>query len=181
MKKLGFATLLFLASSFANAAAPAAVSPTATGAVINLGTIVGSTSTTVTTSTSPFSMFTSFTDTFNFTLGTNVASLSIGAIGLGGHGGTIQEFTDISMGSSTGVVGSFSLLGFNFETANYSMGSLAAGNYSFEISGITEEFEGGYDLTLMTSPVPEPSTIALMLGGLGLVGFMAARRRNQNA
>ena len=26
------------------------------------------------------------------------------------------------------------------------------------------------------SPVPEPSSIALMLGGLGLVGFMAARR-----
>ena len=27
------------------------------------------------------------------------------------------------------------------------------------------------------SPIPEPSTYALMLGGLGLVGFMAARRR----
>ncbi|VAW47208.1 hypothetical protein MNBD_GAMMA04-1285 [hydrothermal vent metagenome] len=33
------------------------------------------------------------------------------------------------------------------------------------------------DLALTTvSPVPEPSSIALMLGGLGLVGFMAARR-----
>lgn len=29
----------------------------------------------------------------------------------------------------------------------------------------------------ITSAVPEPSTIALMLGGLGLVGFMAARRQ----
>ena len=29
----------------------------------------------------------------------------------------------------------------------------------------------------ITSAVPEPSTYALMLGGLGLVGFMAARRR----
>ena len=29
------------------------------------------------------------------------------------------------------------------------------------------------------SPVPEPSTYALMLGGLGMVGFMAYRRRKQ--
>jgi len=32
------------------------------------------------------------------------------------------------------------------------------------------------DLSLTVSPIPEPSSIALMLGGLGLVGFMAARR-----
>ncbi len=35
---------------------------------------------------------------------------------------------------------------------------------------------GAY-LSSPVSPVPEPSAIALMLGGLGLVGFMAARRR----
>lgn len=29
------------------------------------------------------------------------------------------------------------------------------------------------------SPIPEPSTYALMLGGLGMVGFMAYRRRKQ--
>lgn len=29
----------------------------------------------------------------------------------------------------------------------------------------------------VTSPIPEPSTYALMLGGLGLIGFMAHRRR----
>ncbi|VAW48087.1 hypothetical protein MNBD_GAMMA04-536, partial [hydrothermal vent metagenome] len=31
------------------------------------------------------------------------------------------------------------------------------------------------------SPVPEPSTYALMLGGLGMVGFMAYRRRKQTS
>lgn len=36
---------------------------------------------------------------------------------------------------------------------------------------------GAYLSSPLISPVPEPSTIALMLGGLGLVGFMAARRR----
>jgi len=33
--------------------------------------------------------------------------------------------------------------------------------------------------TVITSAVPEPSTYALMFGGLGLVGLMAARRRKQ--
>lgn len=34
-------------------------------------------------------------------------------------------------------------------------------------------------LTYATAPVPEAETYALMLAGLGLVGFMAARRRNR--
>ena len=34
-----------------------------------------------------------------------------------------------------------------------------------------------YTTTMAVSPVPEPSTYALMLGGLGMVGFMAYRRR----
>ncbi len=32
-----------------------------------------------------------------------------------------------------------------------------------------------------TAPVPEPATYALMLGGLGLVGFMASRRRKSTS
>jgi len=32
-------------------------------------------------------------------------------------------------------------------------------------------------LTVMTTPVPEPETYALLLAGLGVVGFVAARRR----
>jgi hypothetical protein len=33
------------------------------------------------------------------------------------------------------------------------------------------------DLTFTTTPIPEPSTYALLLAGLGLLGFMARRRR----
>jgi len=47
----------------------------------------------------------------------------------------------------------------------------------FTIWNITSSFPDFYSISeIQVSAVPEPSTYALMLGGLGLVGFMAARR-----
>jgi hypothetical protein len=37
------------------------------------------------------------------------------------------------------------------------------------------------DNVAMSAKVPEPATLSLMLGGIGLIGFMARRRRNKNA
>jgi len=58
---------------------------------------------------------------------------------------------------------------------------LDAGSYRIDIAGdVNGSIGGTYDLAAAVSAVPEPSTYALMLGGLGLVGFMAARRRKQD-
>ncbi|MBI5335585.1 MAG: PEP-CTERM sorting domain-containing protein [Burkholderiales bacterium] len=35
---------------------------------------------------------------------------------------------------------------------------------------------GSYDFSIQAAPVPEPETYALMLGGLGAIGFMLRRR-----
>jgi len=58
--------------------------------------------------------------------------------------------------------------------------NLGAGSYRLDIMGdVTGSNGSSYTITAAVSAVSEPSTYALMLGGLGLVGFMAARRRKQ--
>ena len=62
-------------------------------------------------------------------------------------------------------------------------GLLAPGNYYLDLSGIgggTAGY-GGNLSTTQVGAVPEPATWAMILLGFAVVGFMAHRRRNQNA
>ena len=55
---------------------------------------------------------------------------------------------------------------------------LSTGAYSFTVTGNTVGNKGGiYIFNASAALVPEPSTWAMMLGGLGLIGFMSYRRR----
>ena len=59
--------------------------------------------------------------------------------------------------------------------------SSPAGFYYLTVMGIANGQLGGiYNGAISVAVVPEPETYALMLGGLGLIGFMAARRRRQD-
>lgn len=63
---------------------------------------------------------------------------------------------------------------------NFSIGGYSAfdGYFGFTAgTGARNDWHKISNFNLTVSPVPEPSTYALMLGGLGLVGFMAYRRR----
>ncbi|MCV2369547.1 FxDxF family PEP-CTERM protein [Roseateles oligotrophus] len=55
--------------------------------------------------------------------------------------------------------------------------SLTAGNYFYKVTGNAAGISGGaYTLTSTLQPIPEPTTYALLLAGLGVVGFVARRR-----
>ena len=87
--------------------------------------------------------------------------------------------------AGTMVGSTFSFAGGNAVTTTYS--NLAAGNYYFEITGSAAGILGAdYDLSIQANArggplpaVPEPANMALLLAGLGLMGFMAKRRARE--
>jgi hypothetical protein len=78
----------------------------------------------------------------------------------------------------------FSFAGQTIQDTVYT--NLTAGSYFFEVIGsLGAPLGTSYNVTIQapsdTGPlaVPEPANVALMLGGLGLFGFMAKRRSRQ--
>ncbi|HNH34930.1 MAG TPA: FxDxF family PEP-CTERM protein [Rhodocyclaceae bacterium] len=50
---------------------------------------------------------------------------------------------------------------------------------TFAAAGVSDSYGGSLDQVALTAAVPEPETYAMMLAGLGLMGAVARRRRQQ--
>lgn len=71
----------------------------------------------------------------------------------------------------------FAFDGMSGSTTNSVM--LNTGKYFYQVTGEATGFAGGlYLLTSTIVPVPEPETYAMLLAGLGALGFLARRRQN---
>lgn len=76
-----------------------------------------------------------------------------------------------------GSIGTYTFTGPSFSIAN-----LAAGTYEIFASGTAGSGVGGMVLAQYNlAPVPEPGELALMLSGLGLMGYVVRRRQNRAA
>jgi hypothetical protein len=183
-------TLVLIALAFAGSAASAAT----VGEFTTLNDMVASNNPTVgpvgAAAHGNFQLATPIDDVYNF----NIAAAS----DLFTYAKEFESL-DVSMapatftlysGTSTGDSGTaatmmgttFSFAGGDAVTTTYS--NLAAGNYFFEVTGAATGVLGAdYDLNINANTpggplpgVPEPANMALLLAGLGLVGFMSKRR-----
>lgn len=119
-----------------------------------------------------------FSDVFTVTLPSDMASGGasvIGGFNLLGFDVFIDSFSLFDVTTATmvasGVPGPVSV--FSFGPLN------ATDSYQLLVDGhmIGSNISGSYSGNLQISPVPEPETYAMMLAGLGLVGFSLFRRK----
>ena len=127
-----------------------------------------------------------FNDIFTFTLPAN-----------GGSGYSLTNFTSLP-GQFNTVLSTLSLVSnpdgilFNMDDSFLSSsvvpggnslklawGPAPGGNYYIAVGGVTNGTQGGiYNGAISVTAVPEPETYAMMLAGLGALGFLARRRQN---
>lgn len=126
----------------------------------------------------------SFDDAWTFTL--------TSATDLDSYAATWQvkdtSIDDATFGLYSGAPGAGTLV-FSSSVDNagesFSSTNLAAGDYYFEISGSYTSKYGFYEIdatanaAVPPSVVPEPTNVALLLGGLGMMGLVARRRASR--
>lgn len=106
---------------------------------------------------------------------------------------TLSSSSDTDYGGASYNIGSainYAITGLDFKLytsaasllasgLSFSVNGLNSGDYYLTVSGTATGPKGGlYAGSIDATPVPEANTYAMMLAGLGLMGFVARRRRS---
>lgn len=122
----------------------------------------------------------SFEEYANFTIPTfssTTGSASTLFLSLGGF--VVNDITGfaVEVWNNTHPNGTTLIASFTDDGLTHSLGDLLPGQYHLDISGTFGANLGQYSVSLQALPVPEPETYAMLLAGLGLVGFSARKRK----
>jgi hypothetical protein len=75
-----------------------------------------------------------------------------------------------------------SLMSGAMDVWSISSNNLEAGDYYLQVSGnLVSDSGASFGGAVMLAPVPEPGTYGMMLGGLGVLGLLARRRKDKQA
>ena len=113
---------------------------------------------------------TSVSDKYTFSLASAVASIEsdVASVGRPALSGTVTLWSDKAVDTSIG--------SYSFSAGSGSFGALSAGDYFYTVDANGTR-GGGYSLGSFITAVPEPETYALLLAGLGVMGFVVRRRQ----
>jgi len=134
----------------------------------------------------------SFTDYFTFEINPSNQTVSSTAVANNlGNGVVLNvaggEYSLWSMGGNGAIGGGDDtklggLWAFDGQSGNATHSVLLSpGKYYYMVTGNGNGVSGGlYTLTSTLTPVPEPENAAMLLAGLGMLGFLMSRRRRRN-
>lgn len=121
-----------------------------------------------------------FSDRFNFTTSVT-GDLTADLFSLSGTARNGLDITGFSLFSGTGeLLGGTQLSTGSLDSWSLNYDNLSAGSYYVMVNGsVLSNSAGKYYANIALAPVPEPETYAMMLAGLGLLGFTARRRKQK--
>lgn len=147
----------------------------ASAVTYNIGTLPLAPGVYSNTAVLPFSA-TPFTDRYDFVFPTGGATASGSAVSVNVTGLFNIGDIKVSLFNSSNVLVNAGTPGVSSSLFNVPLAGGAS--YYYTVTGTALGAVGGaYSFIASAAPVPEPETYALMLAGVGVIGFMAARRR----
>lgn len=126
---------------------------------------------------------TTFNDFYNFVLTGTGAEFSASKLVLTNKAGDRYNFSSLTFSVFSGIYGDAVADVELYSTAvgvaqeDFTLTNLTAGNFYVKVAGVTSGASGGtYSFSI--TPVPEPSSVAMLLVGFAALGAVARRRKS---